>query len=208
MAGGGGYKSLKDPYGRFDDYATPPKGCADYAFVLHMLKSLKKSGTMAVILPHGVLFRGSSEDKIRQKLIERNLLHAVIGLPNNLFYSTTIPACILVLKPTRSTTDILFIDASQDYEKDKNKNKLAPEHIAKIITAYEGYASIDKYAYRASKEEVEENDYNLNIPRYVDRFDKEEEIDIEATKEQIARLESSLEQRRKQMADYLTELGL
>ena len=101
---------------------------------------------MAVILPHGVLSRGDDEGEIRQKLIERNLLHAVIGLPNKLFYKTTISACILVFKPTRSTTDILFIDASQDYEKDKNKNKLAPEYITKIITAYEGYASIDKYA--------------------------------------------------------------
>ena len=207
-SGGGGGKSQKDPYGRFDDYAPPPKGCADYAFVLHMLKSLKKSGAMAVILPRGVLYREKSEGKIRQKLIERNLLHAIIELPNNLFYKTTIPACILVFKPTRDTTDILFIDASQDYEKGKNQNAITSEHIVKIITAYEGYASIDKYAYRASREEIEANEYDCYVSLYVDRFDKEEEIDIDATREQIARLESNLEQRGRQMADYLAELGL
>jgi type I restriction enzyme M protein len=155
-------------FSRFGKLA--PSSKADMAFVQHMLHQLDEQGTMAVVLPHGVLFRGSSEGVIRQYLIEKmNVVDTIIGLPANIFYGTSIPTCILVLKKNRTHTgNILFIDASNDFEKQKNQNKLLPEHFDKIIAAFEQRQNIEKYAKVATLQEVKDNDYNLNIPRYVD----------------------------------------
>jgi type I restriction enzyme M protein len=155
-----------------------------------------------------VLFRGSSEGKIRERLIEENLLDAVIGLPPNLFYGTGIPAVILLFKKTRHTTDVLFIDASKGFEKEKKQNKLREQDIKKILDTYLDYQSIDKYASRVTREEIKENDYNLNIPRYIDTFEEEEEIDIPALQKDINALENDLKVVRKEMNGYLEELGI
>ena len=200
-----------DEHHRFD-WGVPPSSKGDYAFVLHMLNSLDaENGRMAVVLPHGVLFRGASEGKIRKQLIEMNLLDAVIGLPANLFYGTGIPACILVFKKGRTRDDVLFIDASGEgnYEKGKNQNLLRDSDIARIVSTYEAReAKVDKYSYRASRAEIRENDYNLNIPRYVDTFEEEELVDIDEVKRNIASIEAELSQVRAQMAKYMEELGL
>ena len=196
-----------DSFGRFKR-GVPPKSKGDYAFVLHMLSSLNESGTMGVILPHGVLFRGASEGRIRKALIEENLLHAVIGLPANLFYGTSIPACMMIFKKQREHEDVLFIDASREFEKDKNQNRLRDEDIEKIVKTYKDRDSIDKYSHLASKEEMEENDYNLNIPSYVDTIEVEELVDIDATKKRIEKLEKEMAEIKGQMSQYLKELGL
>ncbi|WP_157351912.1 type I restriction-modification system subunit M [Aliarcobacter butzleri] len=197
-----------DPFMRFNHYEVPPKSKGDYAFVIHMIKSLNEHGRMGVVLPHGVLFRGSSEGKIRQKLIEQNYLDAVIGLPSNLFFGTNISATILVFKKQRNTTDIFFIDASQDFNKDKNQNTIDEEHINKIIETYKNRCEIEKYSHVATLEEIQENDYNLNIPRYVDTFEEEQPVDLDATKENIAALENELRDIRVKMDSFLNELGL
>ncbi len=198
-----------DPYGRFE-WGVPPKSRGDYAFVQHMLYSLTEDGRMAVVLPHGVLFRGGSEGKIRKQIIKMNFLDAVIGLPENLFYGTNIPACIMVFKKNRTTQDVLFIDASGEgnYEKDKNQNKLRKKDIEKIVETYNNYETIDKYSYVASKAEIEENDYNLNIPRYVDTFEEEEPVDMDKVKENISNIKTEIENVEAQMEKYLEELGL
>jgi len=154
-----------------------------------------------------VLFRGGSEGKIRQKLIEDNLLKAVIGLPENLFFGTGIPTAILVFDRAKKTKDVLFIDASREYKDDKTQNRLREEDIAKIIETFEAFKTIDKYSYRAKQDEIIENDFNLNIPRYVDTFVKEPEIDIKAVQKEIEGLEEELVATRKKMAGYLKELG-
>ena len=202
-------KAELDPYKRFD-WGVPPSSKGDYAFVLHMLSSLDSEGRMAVVLPHGVLFRGASEGKIRKEIIEFNLLDAVIGLPANLFYGTGIPACILVFKKNRTTKDVLFIDASGEgnFEKGKNQNILRSCDIEKIVTTYKNKDVIDKYSYLASYEDIKENDYNLNIPRYVDTFEEEEMVDIEEVKKNIANIEKELAEVQAQMKKYLEELGL
>ena len=170
---------LKDP--RFSDYGKlAPASKADYAFILHSLYHLNGEGTMAIVLPHGVLFRGAAEGVIRRRIIEKNYLDAVIGLPANLFYGTSIPTTILVFRKNRTTRDVLFIDASKDVKKEKNQNVLTDEHIGRIIETYKARVDVDKYAHVATREEIEGNDYNLNIPRYVDTFEEEEPIDIEA----------------------------
>lgn len=199
-----------DKYRRFD-WGVPPSSKGDYAFVLHMLHSLDDDGRMAVVLPHGVLFRGASEGKIRKKIIEElNWLDAVIGLPVNLFYGTGIPACILVFKKNRARKNVLFIDASGDgnYEKGKNQNILREQDIQRIVSTYEAYETVEKYSYEATPEEIKENDYNLNIPRYVDTFEEEEQIDLDAVKENIIRIKAQLADVEAQMAKYLDELGL
>lgn len=199
-----------DPWKRFD-WGVPPSSKGDYAFVLHMLASLDaENGRMAIVLPHGVLFRGASEGKIRKQIVEFNLLDAVIGLPANLFYGTGIPACILVFKKNRARRDVLFIDASGDgnYEKGKNQNILRNEDIAKIVSTYEARQNMDKYAYVASFDEIKENDFNLNIPRYVDTFEEEELVDIDEVKQNIANIEVELAKVQAQMKKYLEELGL
>lgn len=214
FAGESSDKSFKmeeglDPYKRFG-WGVPPASKGDYAFVLHMLHSLAEGGRMGVVLPHGVLFRGASEGKIRQQIIDMNLLDAVIGLPSNLFFGTGIPACILVFKQNRDQKDILFIDASAEdyYEKGKNQNKLREEDIQRIVDAYEKYENIDKYAYVTTIYEIKENDYNLNIPRYVDTFQEEEMVDMEEVAEKITKIKAELAEVEAQMAKYLEELGL
>lgn len=163
---------------------------------------------MAIVMPHGVLFRGASEGEIRKKLIDLNLLDAVIGLPANLFYGTSIPACILVFKKGRLNHDILFIDASKEYEQGKNQNSLRNSDIDKIIDTYKNRKEIEKYSHLANIEEIKENDYNLNIPRYVDTFEEEEQIDIHAVMAEIKELEAQRAELDKEIEGYLKELGL
>lgn len=204
-----GAEDLKeDMYKRFE-YGLPPKSKGDYAFISHMLASLNVNGTMGVVLPHGVLFRGASEGKIRKQLIEDdNLLDAVIGLPANLFFGTSIPACILIFKKQRDNSDVLFIDASKEFKKDKNQNNLSQEHISKVLETYKNKTTLDKYSYLATLKEIQENEYNLNIPRYVDTFEEEEIVDIKATKNNIENIEKELLEVKAKMSDYLKELGL
>ena len=159
---------------RFDGYKLAPKSKADYAFILDGIYSLKNNGTAVFILPHGVLFRGQAEGDIRQNLIKNNFLDAVIGLPSNLFTNTGIPVCILVFKKNRVDNDILFIDAQKDFIKDKSKNIMTSEQLLKVIDTYNNRSDIDKYSRKVSISEIEENDYNLNIPRYIDSFEPEE----------------------------------
>lgn len=187
-----------------------PKSKADYAFILHMIYHLNDGGTMACVAPHGVLFRGAAEGKIRRFLIEKkNYIDAIIGLPANIFYGTSIPTCILVMKKCRKEDDnILFIDASKEFEKVKTQNKLRPEHIKKIVDTYRNRSEIEKYSHCASLKEIEENDYNLNIPRYVDTFEEEEPIDIKAVMAEIKELEAKRAELDKEIDVYLKELGL
>ena len=189
---------------RFSAYGKlAPKSKADYAFIQHMIYLLDDAGTMAVVLPHGVLFRGAAEGVIRKYLIEdRNYLDAVIGLPANLFFGTSIPTCILVFKKCKTYDDVFFIDASKEFESGKNQNRLTDENIEKILNTY------DKYAHCASLEEIKENDYNLNIPRYVDTFEEEEEIDIKTVMKEIKELEAQRDELDKEINVYLKELGL
>ena len=195
---------------RFSAYGKlAPKSKADYAFIQHMLYLLDDAGTMAVVLPHGVLFRGAAEGVIRKYLIkEKNWLDAVIGLPANLFFGTSIPTCILVFKKCKKNDDIFFIDASKEYESGKNQNRLTDENIEKILNTYINRKDVEKYAHAASLEEIEENDYNLNIPRYVDTFEEEEEIDIKAVMKEIKELEAKRDELDKEINVYLKELGL
>ncbi len=197
----------EDAYRRFD-YGLPPKSKGDYAFVQHMLTSLNAEGRMGVVLPHGVLFRGASEGRIREQIINDNLLDAVIGLPANLFFGTGIPATILIFKRNRAKKDVLFIDASREFDKDKNQNTLSNTHITKILKTYKDRKAIDKYAHIAKPREIQENDYNLNIPRYVDTFEEEEAVDIALTKQKIIKIESEILSVKAQMNTYLQELGL
>lgn len=185
-----------------------PSSKADYAFISHMVYQLSDSGTMAVVMPHGVLFRGAAEGVIRQALIERNYLDAVIGLPANLFYGTSIPACILVFKKCKTTDDVLFIDASKHFEKGKNQNRLRPSDIDKIIEIYTERKEEDKYSHLASLEEIKENDYNLNIPRYVDTFEEEEDIDLNIIVADIRKIDAESVELDKKIRQYTNELGI
>lgn len=194
---------LKDP--RFSEYGKlAPRTKADYAFILHSLYHLNDTGTMAIVLPHGVLFRGAAEGTIRQTIIEKNYLDTVIGLPANLFYGVSIPTTILVFKKNRKTKNILFIDASNEFKKGKNQNKLTDENINKMIETYRNRVDVDKYAHVASLEEIKENEFNLNIPRYVDTFEEEQPIDLdevnkllEQDKQEIADLEAKINEQLK-----------
>lgn len=190
--------------------ALAPKSKADYAFILHMIHHLNDGGTLACVAPHGVLFRGNAEGKIRRYLIEnKNYIDAIIGLPPNIFYGTGIPTCIIVAKKCRKEDDsILFIDASREFEKVKTQNKLRPEHIQKIVDTYRNRTEIEKYSHLASLQEIEENDYNLNIPRYVDTFEEEEPIDIKAVMAEIKELEAKRSELDKEIEVYLRELGI
>ena len=202
----GAEEASADRYNRFHR-GVPPKSKGDYAFITHMIETLNEHGRAGVVLPHGVLFRGSSEGKIRKQLIDENLLKVVIGLPSNLFFGTGIPATILIFDKSKSTDEVLFIDASNEYESGKNQNKLSDENIQKIFDTLKSWKTIDKYSYVAKKEEIIENDYNLNIPRYVDTFEEEKPVDIAATQVEIAELKKELVEVENQMADYLKELG-
>ena len=193
------------PYGKL-----APKTKADFAFVQHMVHQLSDTGTMACVLPHGVLFRGAAEGHIRKYLIkDKNYLDAVIGLPANIFYGTGIPTCILVLKKNREhRKDILFIDSSEGYEKIKTQNYLREEDVEKIIDTYKSRTTIDKYSYVASVAEVNENDYNLNIPRYVDTFEEEEPIDLDTVAAELKALENEIKTTDAEIADFCNQLGI
>jgi type I restriction enzyme M protein len=203
-----------DPHGRYHR-GIPPKTKGDYAFITHMIETLKNdTGRMGVVVPHGVLFRASSEGKIRQQLIEENLLDTVIGLPEKLFFGTGIPAAILIFKKNKSDPvsgkvddSVLFIDASNEFKSGKNQNQLTPENINKIIETYKARVNVDKYAYLATFDEIKENDFNLNIPRYVDTFEEEAEIDLEAVRAERLVLKAELNLLEEEMAEFLKELG-
>ncbi|WP_312926216.1 type I restriction-modification system subunit M [Pseudescherichia sp.] len=196
-----------DKFGRFRR-GLPPKTKGDYAFILHMIETMKpKTGRMGVVVPHGVLFRGSSEGRIRQKLIEENLLDAVIGLPEKLFFGTGIPAAILIFKKQKVDDKVMFIDASREFEPGKNQNKLSADNIAKIVKTYRDGNNVNKYAYLASQQEIHDNDYNLNIPRYVDTFEEEGEVDLMAIRGERQQLQRKLAELEVEMAKYLEELG-
>lgn len=196
---------------RFSQYGRlAPTSKADFAFVQHMLYQLADNGTMAVVLPHGALFRGSAEGTIREYLIkELNYLDAVIGLPANIFYGTSIPTCIMVLSKCRvNDENILFIDASQEFEKDGNKNKMEDEHIDRIIKTYRERFTDDKYSYVATLDEIAESDYNLNIPRYVDTFEEEEPIDLDEVSEKLKSLEDGISEVDSTIADFCKQLNI
>jgi len=196
--------------------SIPPKSKGDYAFISHMVEAaIEKEGRVAVVVPHGVLFRGGAEGRIRQKLVEDNILDAVVGLPANLFPTTSIPVAILVFDRSRekgglneTRRDVIFVDASHEYQSNKNQNTLLAGHIERIISTYNTRKDIDKYAHAATVEEIKENDFNLNIPRYVDTFEKEEEIDIQTVQQEIVKIEAEWAQVRIKMQTYLKELGL
>ncbi|MEX1002929.1 MAG: type I restriction-modification system subunit M [Crocinitomicaceae bacterium] len=197
-----------DMYKRFTR-GVPPKTKGDYAFILHMIDSaVEGSGKVGVIVPHGVLFRGSAERTIRENLIRENLLEAVIGLPSNLFFGTGIPAAILIFNKGKKHKDVLFIDASKDFEPGKKQNKLRAPHMDKVMDAFNDFESIEKYAHRATFEEIEGNDFNLNIPRYVDTFEAEEVVDLKQVQEEIETLETNLTKVKVEIKNYLHELGL
>jgi type I restriction enzyme M protein len=204
----GSENALNDPYKRFLR-GVPPKTKGDYAFILHMIDTaVESTGKVGVIVPHGVLFRGGAEKVIREQLIRENLLEAVVGLPANLFYGTGIPAAILIFNKGKKNRNVLFIDASKDFEAGKKQNKLREKHIHKIVETFNTKKEIEKYCHLAKVEEIESNDFNLNIPRYVDSFQVEEEIDVKVVQQEINVLEKELVDVRKKLSNYLKELGL
>ena len=192
---------------RFSDYGVlAPKSKADYAFLLHGLYHLKNNGTMAIVLPHGVLFRGAAEGKIREKLLRSGNIYAVIGLPANLFYNTSIPTCIMVLKKHRDGRDVLFIYASQMFDKGKKQNSMNDEHINSVMELYKNRETVEKQSYLASFEDIEKNDFNLNIPRYVDNFEEEEEIDLNEILSDMAKTDEELDKVQGEFVSLLKEL--
>ena len=192
---------------RFSDYGVlAPKSKADYAFLLHGLYHLKSSGAMAIVLPHGVLFRGAAEGKIREKLLRSGNIYAVIGLPANLFYNTSIPTCIIVLKKHRDGRDVLFIDASKKFNKGKKQNEMTDAHIDEVLALYSKRETVEGEAVLASFDEIEKNDFNLNIPRYVDNFEKEEEIDLDALLKDMEKTDDELKQVHGEFVSLLKEL--
>lgn len=193
---------------RFKSYGLAPKSAADFAFLLHGFHFLGDEGTMAIILPHGVLFRGGAEARIRTKLLKDNNIDTVIGLPANLFFSTGIPVCILVLKKCKKPDDVLFINASEHFEKGKRQNRLLPENIEKIIDTYQYRKEDQRYSRRVSMEEIEKNDYNLNISRYVSTAKPEEQIDLSAVHSELQTLEKNIKVAEQKHNGYLKELGL
>ena len=203
----------EDPYNRFWR-GLPPVSRGDFAFISHMIEiAVGNRGRVAVVVPHGVLFRGAAEGRIRRKLIEDNLLDTVIGLPGNLFPTTSIPVAILIFDRSREyggtnagRKDVLFVDASKDYQPGKNQNALLDEHIDKILETCKERRNVEKYAHLAGFDEIEENDFNLNIPRYVDTFEEEEEIDIDAVQREIDQLEEELSRVRTEMAEKMKEI--
>lgn len=203
-----GYDEVsQDRFQRFER-GLPPKTKGDYAFILHMIKTLKeKTGRMGVVVPHGVLFRGAAEGKIRQKLIDENLLDAVIGLPEKLFYGTGIPAAILIFRKNKTDDSVLFIDASNEFKPGKNQNTLTAENIEKIVRTYRTRQAVEKYAFVATLADIQQNDYNLNIPRYVDTFEEEQLIDLQQVRTERMQLKQQLAELETKMEGYLRELG-
>ena len=193
---------------RFKSHGLAPKSAADFAFLLHGFNYLKHEGTMAIILPHGVLFRGGAEEKIRRKLLEDGNIDTVIGLPANLFYSTGIPVCILVLKKCKKTDDVLFINASEHFEKGKRQNQLSPENIEKIVKTYQFRTEEERYSRRVAIEEIAANDYNLNISRYISTAKAEEEINLLEVNKELVAIEEKIKSATKKHNEFLQELGL
>ena len=193
---------------RFSNYGVAPKSAADFAFLLHGFNYLSGSGTMAIILPHGVLFRGGAEANIRKKLIHDDNIDCIIGLPSNLFYSTGIPVCIIVLKKCRKSSDVLFINAAELYEKGKKQNVLEDKHIDKIVETYRNRTEEDRFSRRVSLKEIKENDYNLNITRYVSLAQEEEQIDLKANHATLTEIEAKIKVSKEKLNVFLKELGL
>ena len=193
---------------RFKSHGLAPKSAADFAFLLHGFHYLKDEGVMAIILPHGVLFRGGAEERIRTKLLKDGNIDTVIGLPANLFYSTGIPVCILVLKKCKKPDDVLFINAAEHFEKGKKQNQLKPEHIQKIIETYQNRTEEPRYSRRVEMAEIEKNDFNLNISRYISTAVSEEEIDLEATNQELGSIEKDIQNAIEKHNGFLKELGL
>ena len=193
---------------RFKSHGLAPKSAADFAFLLHGFHYLKDEGVMAIILPHGVLFRGGAEERIRTKLLKDGHIDTVIGLPANLFYSTGIPVCILVLKKCKKPDDVLFINAAEHFEKGKKQNQLKPEHIQKIIETYQNRTEEPRYSRRVEMNEIEKNDFNLNISRYISTAVSEEEIDLEATNQELGSIEKDIQNAIEKHNGFLKELGL
>lgn len=197
-------RKLKDP--RFKDYGLAPKTKGDYAFLLHGLYHLDQNGTMAIVLPHGVLFRGAKEGKIREALLKKNQIDAIIGMPAGLFYSTGIPTVILVLKKNKTNKDVLFIDASKGFEKGKNQNILRDKDIDKIINTYKERKDVERYAHVAKFDEIQENDFNLNIPRYVDTFVPEPPVDLKKVAADLHETNIEIEKTQKELVGMLKDL--
>ncbi|MBI2046155.1 MAG: type I restriction-modification system subunit M [Parcubacteria group bacterium] len=198
-----------DKYGRVAGYEMPPAKKADYAFVLHMVKSMNENGRAGIVLPHGVLFRGGAEGRIRENLIKNDLIEAIIALPAKLFYGTGIPAAIVIFnknKPEAHKNKILIIDAEQDYEEGKNQNRLRKKDIEKIVTAFDGYRDIEKYARVVDAKELEENEFNLNVRRYVENGEDEEVVDVKTVWSEVKEIEKAREAIDKKVANYLSEL--
>ena len=194
---------------RFNRYGKlAPKSKADFAFLLHGYYHLKDSGTMAIVLPHGVLFRGAAEGVIRKKLLEDGSIDTVIGMPANLFFGTSIPTTVIILKKNRTTRDVLFIDASKDFIKGKNQNKLSQENIDRIVETYKKREDVEKFAHVASFEEIKENDFNLNIPRYVDTFEEQEEVDIVELGKELVALNQQIKAAENDFLAMLDELAV
>ncbi|MBI3292480.1 MAG: SAM-dependent DNA methyltransferase [Elusimicrobia bacterium] len=198
-----------DPYGRFK-FGIPPKSYGDFAFVQHMIAVLKPGGRAGVVLPHGILFRGGSEGKIRQGILEEDLLEAVIGLPPNLFYGASIPACLFILNKKKASErkgKVFFLYGARDFQEGKNQNKLRPEDIQKIVTAYKGYTTVEKYCRPVALDEIRRNDYNLNIPRYIDITEEEPPIDVQKTLDELAELKEVRAEAEEKVANFMKELG-
>ncbi|OMP29698.1 type I restriction-modification system subunit M [Mangrovimonas sp. DI 80] len=201
---------VSDPYGRLQ-YGIPPRGYADLAFIQHMIAVLKQDGKAGVVLPHGTLFRGSSEGKIRQALLEDDLVEGIVGLPSALFYNTSIPASVWIINKNKTEAQkgkVIIIDASNDYKEGKNQNEIRPKHISKIVKAYDEAIEFDKYMRVVDLKEIAENDYNLNISRYIDTSEPEPEVDLVAVKSTIIDLEAKEKEIDKKLAVFLSELGI
>ena len=183
-----------------------PKSKADYAFLLHGFYHLKQTGTMAIVLPHGVLFRGAAEGSIRKTLLENGSIYVVIGLPSNMFYNTSIPTCIIVLKKHREGRDVLFIDASKLFEKEKKQNVMKEEHIDHVLELYNNRKTVEKEAYLASYDDIVANDFNLNIPRYVDTTEEEEEIDLKALTQSMRETDKQIKEENAALVRMMKEL--
>jgi type I restriction enzyme M protein len=204
------WDAFKNKFGRLDGYDAPPEKNADYAFVLHIIKSMNVNGRAGIVLPHGVLFRGGSEARIREQILKNDLVEAIIALPSKLFYGTGIPAAIVILnknKPEAKKGKVLIIDAEKDFQEGKNQNSLRPQDINKIVKACTGYEDVEKYARVVSLKEIEDNGFNLNIRQYIDSSDKEEEIDVPAVRAEIKALKKELAEVDSKVEKYLDELN-
>jgi type I restriction enzyme M protein len=193
---------------RFKSHGLAPKSAADFAFLLHGFHFLKEEGVMAIILPHGVLFRGGAEERIRTKLLKDGHIDTVIGLPANLFYSTGIPVCILVLKKCKKADDVLFINASEHFVKGKRQNQLSAENIAKILITYQHRKEEPRYSRRVAMAEITKNDINLNISRYISTSVAEEEINLQVVIAELLALDKKIREARERHNDFLKELNL